>query len=46
MGDKIILRTLVDRLGLVKSAQEPKRAIQFGSRTAKIEGNEKGHVLL
>ncbi len=43
VGDKIILRALAYRLGLKKTAIEPKRAIQFGSRIAKTEARkEKG----
>lgn len=43
LGDKIILRALAYRLGLIKTATEPKRAIQFGSRIAKAEARkEKG----
>ena len=44
VGDKIVLRCIAHRLGLVKTATEPKRAIQFGSRIAKAEARkEKGH---
>lgn len=43
IGDKIILRSLAYHLGLKKTATEPKRAIQFGSRIAKTEARkEKG----
>lgn len=43
LGEKIILRALAHRLGLKKTAAEPKRAIQFGSRIAKTEARkEKG----
>lgn len=46
LGDKIILRALAYQMGLPKTATEPKRAIQFGSRIAKTEvRKEKGsHV--
>lgn len=46
LGDKIILRALAYQLGLPRTAVEPKRAIQFGSRIAKTEARkEKGsHV--
>ena len=43
VGDKMILRCLAYRLGLIRTASEPKRAIQFGSRIAKAESRkEKG----
>lgn len=36
-GDKRLLRTLARRLGLVHAACLPKRAIQFGARSAKLD---------
>ena len=43
-GDKMILRAAAIHLGLKKTASEPKRAIQFGSKIAKLEKRkEKGH---
>lgn len=46
-GDKILLRLLAKSLGLPLLSQEPKRAIQFGARTAKLESNkDKGHFQL
>ena len=43
-GDKLILRALAHTMGLRKTASEPKRAIQFGSRIAKMENRkEKAH---
>ena len=35
-GDKYLLRVLAQHMGLIKTAMEPKRAIQFGSRSAKL----------
>jgi asparagine synthetase B (glutamine-hydrolysing) len=47
VGDKLFLRNFCQqRLGLEEVASEPKRAIQFGARTAKIENSDKGHVAL
>lgn len=43
IGDKLILRLLARNLGLIKSSSEPKRAIQFGARSAKLSSQkEKG----
>lgn len=42
-SEKKALRLLALKLGMVQTAQEKKRAIQFGSRTAKMEsGKSKG----
>ena len=47
VGDKLILRwVLFSELGFLSACKNPKRAIQFGSRTAKMESNDKGHVNL
>ena len=48
LGDKFLLRWMLHSLhpGMASVAVEPKRAIQFGARTAKIEGNDKGDFLL
>ncbi|KTW29523.1 uncharacterized protein T551_02139 [Pneumocystis jirovecii RU7] len=38
-GDKLLLRKLCQKLGLICTSKEKKRAIQFGSRSAKMETN-------
>ncbi|GAA6049277.1 hypothetical protein JCM3770_005918 [Rhodotorula araucariae] len=48
-GDKMLLRLVARRLGLVKAASLPKKAAHFGSGTAKMEltaGRAKGTDLL
>lgn len=49
MGDKTLLRLSADRLGLAVASRRVKRAMQFGSRSARMEGGsaeKKGHVIL
>ncbi|TPX32752.1 hypothetical protein SmJEL517_g04256 [Synchytrium microbalum] len=43
IGDKLLLRWVAERVGLGSVATEAKRAVQFGSRTAKMMDNSKGH---
>ena len=37
LGDKTLLRRVAMMLGLERAAKEKKRAVQFGSRSAKME---------
>ena len=49
VGDKMILRLAVKQLGLVEASTRKKRAMQFGSHSARMQGGEaerKGELLL
>lgn len=49
VGDKMLLRLLAKRLGLLGASGEKKRAIHFGARTAKMErgsGRDKGEMMV
>ncbi|KAF9654309.1 hypothetical protein BDM02DRAFT_3182121 [Thelephora ganbajun] len=49
VGDKMILRLAVKQLGLVEASTRKKRAMQFGSHSARMQGGEaerKGDFLL
>ncbi|CAH7671908.1 asparagine synthase [Phakopsora pachyrhizi] len=44
LGDNLLLRGLAHGLRLVESCRLPKRAIQFGAQSAKLDGNSKGQA--
>lgn len=41
-GDKLLLRLAAERAGMKQTARRVKRAMQFGSRSAKVDGGVKG----
>jgi asparagine synthetase B (glutamine-hydrolysing) len=44
VGDKMILRLLAQRVGLVEASSRKKRAMQFGSHSARMGGEKRGDV--
>ncbi|KAF5337217.1 hypothetical protein D9611_003371 [Ephemerocybe angulata] len=45
-GDKMLLRLLTQKLGLVEASCRKKRAMQFGSHSARMDGEKKGDAAL
>lgn len=49
VGDKMLLRLLMYKVGLVEASSRHKKAMQFGSHSARMLGgpsDRKGHLLL
>ncbi|KAG6845952.1 hypothetical protein H0H87_011000 [Tephrocybe sp. NHM501043] len=46
LGDKMLLRLACWKLGLVEASQRKKRAMQFGSHSARMDGERRGDTLL
>lgn len=46
LGDKMLLRLAAWKVGLVEASTRKKRAMQFGSHSARMDGERRGDTLL
>ncbi|KAF9457110.1 asparagine synthase-domain-containing protein [Collybia nuda] len=46
LGDKMLLRLVASKVGLVEAGARKKRAMQFGSHSARMDGEKHGDTLL
>ncbi|KAJ7102183.1 asparagine synthase-domain-containing protein [Mycena belliarum] len=46
LGDKMLLRSAARKMGLVEASSRKKRAMQFGSHSARMDGEKRGDIPL